>query len=675
MNILALIFSLFVSVAAVLQDEARVEELEAKLAQPPTDEERAATLAELSKTFWTNNPKTSINYGKQAIELAQKTKNKNILAEAINNTGGGYYFLGDYENAANYFYQSLRLREQLKDTVGISQIYNNIGNLFSVQNNHSQAFKLYNQSLELSVSVKDTFNTSRTLNNIGFTFQQLDSLDLSLKYFFQSLELKEAINHQIGIANTFNYIGNTYLKKKDYKQANSYFNQALTLSEQIDRAQSKTIALRGLAETHLQTGEAITALTYGKKALEVATKTQAKDEIRLTAEVLSKIYTQLGNFEQAHHFLSVFTAYSDTIRNEQAEHRITEMQVKYDIQKKETENIQLKAERDLQAKELAYRNISQYLTATLLISVVVIAIIFFKGRKHLQKVNAMLLQKNKEITQSSLVLEEQKEALAAQAEALNNQKDELERINNLKDKLFSVVAHDLRGPFVSLKSIVQLMLSGALPENKKVHFLRIVEADQQNALWLLENLLTWAKAQMKGMEVLPVVVDIHKLTEENMKLLRAQADQKKVTLENSVAPFTYAVADKEMIKLVFRNLISNAIKFCKAGDNVTIAASEHKSDVTIAVKDTGIGMSPEQLNQLFSDKNFTSRGTANEKGSGLGLQLCKDFVELNGGMIWVESTPGYGSEFKFTLPCTKAAASSLEQEQPLSWQNKAALVS
>ena len=167
---------------------------------------------------------------------------------------------------------------------------------------------------------------------------------------------------------------------------------------------------------------------------------------------------------------------------------------------------------------------------------------------------------------------------------------------------------------------------------------------------LMENLLQWAKTQMKHATVNPEVLDVQRMVLDVLQLLQLQAENKQVYLESKLDEPIYCYADKEMVNLVLRNLLSNAIKFTPQNGTVYIGATEKSKQVEVFVQDTGVGMSRENMQRIFGDNFFTTKGTNHETGTGLGLKLCKEFLEKNGGVISVQSEPGKGSTFSFTLP-------------------------
>jgi signal transduction histidine kinase len=177
-----------------------------------------------------------------------------------------------------------------------------------------------------------------------------------------------------------------------------------------------------------------------------------------------------------------------------------------------------------------------------------------------------------------------------------------------------------------------------------------VKTQINHTSYFLENLLFWAKSQLKGFNISPEVFDLQNIVQENIELASPQASQKKIALECKTATPVLVLADKNMVHLIIRNLLSNALKYCKEGDYVRLAYQNRQADVLVTIEDSGLGMTAEQLQGIFTPHTASTYGTNNEKGAGLGLLLCKDFIERNAGKIWVESEAGKGSTFFFTLP-------------------------
>jgi PAS domain S-box-containing protein len=227
---------------------------------------------------------------------------------------------------------------------------------------------------------------------------------------------------------------------------------------------------------------------------------------------------------------------------------------------------------------------------------------------------------------------------------------ELEDLNQLKDKLLSIVSHDFRSPLNSLQGTLSLMLKGTIDQGEFKVLANALVDKLDHTSNLLDNLLNWAKSQMQGMRVYPKMINLQTVAEDCSHLLSSIAEKKMLNIQNNINNHQKVFADNEMVKLVFRNLLSNAIKFSHSRGSIFIDSLVENGHIVVSVKDQGLGISNENQDKIFKYENVSTYGTANEKGMGLGLLLCKDFIERNGGSMWFESELEKGSTFYFSLP-------------------------
>ena len=239
---------------------------------------------------------------------------------------------------------------------------------------------------------------------------------------------------------------------------------------------------------------------------------------------------------------------------------------------------------------------------------------------------------------------------------LAQQKEELRELNATKDKFFSILAHDLKNPFTNLYSMGDLLIKNfeSLDEEDKLEGLRKMHKSSDFIYQLLENLLTWSRSQRGKIEFQPGNFNLAALAEVNVNLHKAAAENKGIKIENSLTGENLAYGDREMINTVLRNLMNNAVKFSSKGSTIYLSAKKNKDYYTVSIKDEGVGISKEDQKKLFKlDEKYKSKGTAGETGTGLGLVLCREFVEKNGGKIWCESEPGKGTVFSFNIAVVK----------------------
>jgi len=278
----------------------------------------------------------------------------------------------------------------------------------------------------------------------------------------------------------------------------------------------------------------------------------------------------------------------------------------------------------------------------------------FYGLYLIKKENASyqlrILDKNRSLHKVNLEIQQRNIEIAEKATLLKTQAAELSELNSLKSKLFSVIAHDLKAPMYALRNLFNDTQKYDVPGDDLKKMLPEVVKDLNYTVGLMENLLQWAKSQMQAEAVKTGTIDVTKLIKEVTQLLRLQAEAKKIYIEPRITTPVFVSADKDMINLVLRNLLSNAIKFTPEKGRISVGTNEMSSFVEIYVQDSGTGLSSEALEKINENDFYTTKGTASESGTGLGLMLCKEFLSRNGGQMHIESKVGEGSIFSFTLP-------------------------
>lgn len=229
----------------------------------------------------------------------------------------------------------------------------------------------------------------------------------------------------------------------------------------------------------------------------------------------------------------------------------------------------------------------------------------------------------------------------------------LKKANATKDKLFSIISHDIRSPLGGLLNSLELLTEkwDVLPDATKTEILTDLHGSVKSAFDLMENMLCWANAQRGKIDFQPENAPLRQIVDNNLRVLAGVAREKSVRIGTDIDPNLLVFADLNMAMIVLRNLIANAVKFTPEGGRIDVTAEAGETEVAVSVADTGVGIGRERLPRLFQiDDHFTTPGTRNEKGSGLGLLLCREFVERNSGRIWAEDRPGAGAVFTFTLP-------------------------
>jgi signal transduction histidine kinase len=356
---------------------------------------------------------------------------------------------------------------------------------------------------------------------------------------------------------------------------------------------------------------------------------------------ISEYYTQKKNYKKALEFFRKSEAINDSLFNERLTSKISDLEVKHAIENKNIENELLRKENRIQQLEINKHYVLGVLTICVLLFIIWLLVARYRSKL---KDNELLFLKNK------VVSKHQQELVEAMGR-LQESEDNLRSANATKDKMFSLIAHDLRGSIGNISNGLRMLLNDEdleLTEEDKAEFLQTLFNSADNSYELLENLLLWARNQSHTITVNREIIDLNQLISNNVELLIELAKIKSINLFSDSDDEVHVYADRNMLNTIIRNLISNAIKFTNRGGRVEIRTDVEEDFVKVSVIDNGIGMTSNQIMNIYNGK--TTDGTDREKGSGLGLMLCRDFLENNDGKLSVESEVGKGSVFSFTVP-------------------------
>lgn len=529
----------------------------------------------------------------------------------------------------------------------------------------------------IDFELKGDFNqASFYYNRSASSYWALGELDKALENFGKALKMSEKIgnNNAIYVLNT--NLGLINAEKGNFNEALTHFIKTANTARQMDRKSDLTASLLNQANIYYELNGYNDAIDILKITESLAQELNDSKMLRNSYSIFHKVYDKMGKREESARYFDLFATITRKIQREemqkkeeealhmvsQATTRVKEVEAEKQATEKEladkgielvekqkileqTEQVSreqmmqidlLNTERELQQAIISHQNQMRNVHLTIIAMVVAFSVYIYYSYREKKKANHLLQQKNTEISRQNTEIQAQTQ--------------QLQELNQLKDKLFSIISHDLRSPLGSLITLLNLTQQGYFTEEG---FREVIDELSKNVGYtteLLENLLKWAQSQMQGLKVSPSDFNLYQVAEEKFILYKEQALNKGIILKNQIDPELIVYADSAMIELVFRNLIANAIKFCNEGSVVRAAASITNDKILISITDTGLGILPENLKKLFGKELFSTRGTANEKGTGLGLTLCKDFVILNGGEIWAKSLVGVGSEFFFTLP-------------------------
>jgi signal transduction histidine kinase len=602
--------------------------------------------------FMQGNNQKALDYLGRAVKTSEVAKDLEGIALASRRFGMVNGYMGKHVLAIDWFLKALRIEKQRNDPAGISTCLNNLGSTYQTNKDYLKSNEYLLEGLKVARKNRLLKEEGLILGNLGSNSLELGRYGEALSYFQDAIKIDESIGSGARYL-SYDYfgLGNVYQRIKRLEEARRQYEKSIKLSEESANFTTLSLSYLHLAEMALGAGKIDEAISLGENSFKVALEHDLQREVHSTAQFLHQAYKQKGDFQKALSYYEQYTSLKDTIFNQDNERKLAELEAKFQFEQRE-KALKIEQERkDLLNERRLYRQRLWMYGLGLAFSLSGLTLYFTqRSRLAKQKALRLLQEKNQEITRQQVELREKN--------------DKLEDLNQLKTKIFSIISHDLRSPLGLLQDILNLVDEGGFTETEFKALIPQLTKNVSSTNTLVENLLSWAHSQLEGVGVQQERFDLKTLVEEKTGLFDNVAQEKGIELFNKLPTGFKAYADQNMIGLVIKNLLDNALKFCQKGDQITVSGESLEDEVQIQVQDTGIGISAERLSHIF-DKINSTRGTRNEKGTGLGLILCKDFIEKNQGKIWVKSQPNHGTAFYFTLPSSFESAnraSSMREE-------------
>jgi len=610
-----------------------------------------------------------------ALEQAKEIKDTVLVTNMSNSIGAVYWGLGNFHQALKYFNEAAKLSQKTKNHRKLSLIMSNIGLIYKEWGELDKAMNEFQEALKIAKKEKYIYSIAYAYINTGDVYVLKQEYEKARMYYDSALVNYMKNGNKIGMAFSYRNLGNAYLLMKKYQLAIKYYNSSIDAAKKVNTLHHWAIALQGLAQTYFEIGNYTLAKKYAYECLEISIAENYNN-------IIKDIYFMLSEIAEKEHKPSIAlshykkaSALKDSIFNSKRSEQIAEMQAKYETEKAERENAILRKEEQvknlqLQANQTKIRNQSIFLTilVTILIFTAFIVFKLLQTRKKLLESQKLLLERNerinlqkeelflqsKNLTEINFLLNERTKDLEDKKDELQKNLEELKKATEFKNKMFSIIGHDLRGPLGTINSIISLALNKNLTDENRERLLNSVRESSVSAFNLLENLLTWANNEQGKINYQPQNINLKKTILNSYHLLLETANKKSIEINIDIDENYMVYADFNMIDTVFRNLLSNAIKFSYENSKIDVFGVSKENFIELSVRDYGVGMSKDELAiVLDKDKYFSSFGTRQEKGTGIGLQLCFEFIKTNKGTFRIISKKGEGTTISFTLPKAK----------------------
>ena len=567
--------------------------------------------------------KAIINLNK-AYELACQENNLHLKVSTLNDLANEYMYKGDYALSLKRYLEAIEIAEELDYKKLLSIVNENIAHLYLEQKDFENAMVFLKKAKALNKEIDDPIFMAETTSNIASTYAEMNELEYAIFNINSSIAIFEKERILDWLAYCYEVKGKIYLKKGKNTWALYWYKQSELLHKEIEDDRAKIDLLTGMTEAFLNLKKDSVAEVYALNAFELSKKIGLRTGIKDCTYQLFKIYKNKKEFKKSLWYHEIYHATSESlakISNEKASNML-QAKMEYDQQKQ-----QLIIDNE---KALAKQKIYIYIFIIILIIFSIIVFIIYRNEQIQKKLNFELRSNKSELEQKQAYLNE---------------------LNQTKNKLFSIIGHDLRGPIGAFQGLLKLFKEGEMTKEEFLNFVPKLKVDIDTISFTLNNLLSWGQTQMNGSTTRPSVTHLDNIVEDNMALLAEIAESKSIKLINRIEPNCQIWTDPYQVDIIIRNLLSNALKFTPNNGEIIIGAINKLKTCEVYIKDNGMGMSEETMSKIFQkDSTHTTYGTNDEKGTGLGLSLCKEMVEKNNGKIWVHSALGKGSSFYFTIP-------------------------
>ncbi len=620
---------------------------------------------------------------KKSLDLAHNGRLYDLEASSLNYIGKYLHTTGRFDESVDYYKRALERYKSNRDTLNSVSVLLNLGKTYTIDSDLYMALKCYLEAYKICKKSDDYSSISEVCSNLGSIYLTLDQPEISLNYHRKALFYRLLLNTPEGLASSYNNVGKVYLVKNDPDSALFYFGKSLKYCEQISYLKGKVKALANIGKVFNLKSEHFKAKSYLQQSMAFAEKSgyaagvaEASLELGNTFLGLHQIdsariafenslrQANLTNLTEINHdaYWGLYQCFLKKKDHEkaleyyrnfaQAEKKLTqaensaklsELRITFESEKKEDDNALLRKENEIKEVTIKQERFIILLFVIALALTVILVLLLYTRFENKRKANESLAILNKKIVKQNRELEQ-----------LNK---ELENANREKDKVFSIITHELRNPLYWFQNLTEMLSLKykQMPAEKVQKTLGALDESAKNAFHLMDNLLHWSRSRLN--RITPVINEhsLEKLVYEASRMYETILRQKKIQLIVQVSNQTHIKADADLFMCIIRNLLSNAIKYTPENGVIKISTTTDKSYHFIYLSDTGIGIDPKRRKTIFkSGKDSSSVGLLNEKGSGFGLKLCKEFVEMNNGKIWIDDHTGTGTCFCFTVP---AAAS------------------
>ena len=549
----------------------------------------------------------ALHYLTLALDINMRLKNDDEIADCYKNLGIVYFSEGQNSTALDYYYKALYITLKTNNNKASAAIYNDIGVVLQAMEVYPKALEYYKKALNLFNGTNDLNGVGTINENIGEVLIAHKEYDRAIVHLVKSLSIAKKQDDKDGISSVYTDLGLCYAHKNQFTLAKSYLDSSLQVASKYKIVYNQAYALIGMANMYNLQKDFKNALIYATQGRNVAA-TLGNLAVRSSAALqLNKTLAGLGRYGDAYRMLHRYNELKDSLNNNESLQKLTSYNLALDFASKERQLAEQHREKDESYKQrIKQQRLINAIFSTIIAGMIAVSFVYYRQKRKQQKINAMLEEKNREVLQ-------QKGDLDDQAQKLNN-------LNTLKDRLISVLAHDLRAPLSTLRGLFSLLQDETISHEQLLDMIPSVLKKLEYTSDFLDTLLFWINSQMDNFESSAKSFYLKDIVAYEAESYHEQARLKGIELIDNVPHDAVASADPNSIRIVIRNLITNAIKFSKQNDTIEIQAIlQDDNSYVISVKDTGVGMSDDQLAELVT---FLRQQFAPEKPAWTGVRAA-----------------------------------------------------
>ena len=594
------------------------------------------SIALKAHNLYLNNPDEALTLAQQALDKAISKKNVFYEGCVYYIFSKTYWVKANYKLSTEYGFKALKVLrgtdhyEPLAATLlGLARTLTELGNTV-------KAHEFIHEALQLAITNSHIRLEAAAYREHSYLLAELNQLDSSLFYSDRGLTLYEKLGDSLDISILLGRKSRVFFQQKKFQQSRALAYQALIIDSLVGNRRALGISYYQVAQNEHALGNISKAISSLQRSTRINNEIGNLNWQIKAHELLATYYLEQNNAALAAEELRKVSKFKDELYNSEKSGQIQEMQSLHELEAKESKIELLEHENALKQQQVKNQRL---FVAFLMVTVLFLILLIFV----LTRLRTIQNKTNRNLESENQAIEQQRIAIQTQAE-------NLQQLDHLKTKLFSVISHDLRGPISNLQALLDMFTQNLMTADEFIGLSGKLKENLNITQRTLENLLNWSLSQMGGIRTQQSTLDVNVCISEACALMQESAGRKSITLDIQAQEQIKVWADPNQLQVVLRNLLHNAIKFSSFNDRIVVKTFRLNDECHVSIRDTGIGMTAQEIETITgSHQYFSKSGTEQEKGTGLGLLLCKEFVTRNGGQISITSTLGEGTDVSFTL--------------------------